>query len=171
MSKGGEFSSIAGFFLACACVLAQQKQAEYRFVGPANEAVCRNFPAPIFTIKPSMDRWNSGDLLTVRCSDGILSLTFAIDSAWRSPSGINQKLYYFRWGESKNPGHTGLEGQFTRNEKRCKEIADRFGTVVARILPPADKGATPMRWSAGCYADDQWGTSMEFTLSGYPDKP
>jgi hypothetical protein len=145
-----------------------QPVKEYVVIGFASKTMCHKLPAPSFTIGPSGDRWNTKDRLTVKCIPGLLSFTFTIDPS--VPSAYDQNIYTFRWGESKDPGHTGFEGQFTRHEKLCTELAEMFYWTVSKVVTSnAEPALEPMHWSATCDMDDAWGTSMEIELSPHAD--
>lgn len=160
---------LAGCVLMCSFAPAQnQPRKEYAFSGVASETSCRRLPAPSFTIGPSGDRAATRDRLTVKCVWGTLSLSFMIDTT--APSAFNQKIYTFRWGESKNSRKDAFKGQFTQNEKLCTALVDLFySTLPEELSSGSESGLEPMHWSATCNPDDQWGTSMEIEVSPHAE--
>jgi hypothetical protein len=160
---------LAGFTLVCVLAPAQRQPAkQYVVAGFADGAACHRLPVPQFTILPSGDRSDTGDRLAVKCIPGLLSLTFTIDT--KVPSALDQNVYTFRWGASKESGHTFPEGQFTYNEKLCAYLADLFYSTFPNVATSSSEAALePMHWSATCNPDDQWGTSMEIELSPHAE--
>jgi hypothetical protein len=153
----------------CALAPAQnQPDKEYVVSGFATEAMCHRLPLPSFTIFPSLGRSATKDRLTVKCIPGLLSLSFTIDTS--VPSAFDQNIYTFRWGDSKVPGHSLGEGQFTHHEKLCAELVDLFYSILRKeVTSGSVPSLEPMHWSATCNPDDQWRTSMEIELSPYAE--
>jgi len=157
------------FVLVAAFAPAQQQPTkEFIFSGASFEGTCQKLPQPSFTIGPSGNRGATKDRLTVKCVSSLLSFTFTIDAS--VPSAFDQNIYTFRWGESKTPGHAGLGGQFTRNEKLCKELADLFYSTLSTVPTSSSEPAlAAMHWSATCNGDDLWGMSMEIEASPHAE--
>ncbi len=162
---------LACFLFVCGFAPAQHlPDKEIVFSGLATETMCQKLPVASFTIGPSGDRWATKDRLTVNCNPGLLSLslTFTIDGS--VPSALDQNIYTFRWGESKEIRHTGFVGQFTNSPKLCSDLADLFYSIVSTApISSSDPALAQMHWSASCNGDDQWGTSMEIEISPHAE--
>jgi hypothetical protein len=165
--------------LATAAKAQKNPQRQLLFSAPVTEARCREFPLEHFDIAPSGDRWNSKDLLNVRCESiargqFALTLTFTvvIDGPF-PPRGVRGEVFRFRWGKSLNTASPALTGQFTRNPDLCSRLAGALNSEVLKWVPAASaRVRQPPELSSSCDPDDQWGTSMEVVLTAnFSDHP
>jgi hypothetical protein len=134
--------------------------------GTVDAATCLSFPAGDVYIHPSMDRWQSKDLLTVQCSPrrqvsfGVVRLTFDLDSNWPSSVASKIRTFSFRWGEEMN-------GLFTHDPGRCSRLA---AVLSSKTLKPTAADSAPFReppeLNSSCNPDDLSGMSMEVQLTG-----
>ncbi len=168
------------WILFAACALLQsfssaqdRPQRKYVFSGAVTEVECSKLPALSFNIKPPGDRGKTEDRLTVQCvprkqdHSAMLSLTFTLAEQPPSSADIYERRYSFRWGELKDSRAAGLDGQFTKDPKLCTSLADLFGSKVSKtITSTSEHLPRSPQWSAGCFGDARWGTSMEIVLIG-----
>jgi len=158
--------------LRCLAPAQNSPQREYVFSGNVSEADCREMPTLLFAIGPSMNRAETKDHLTVRYVRGKgaepaqLSLTFTIVGEVNLNHG-DTRSYSFRWGNAIPPRPSAMQGQFTKDPKLCTRLVDLFDTRVPKTISTSSENISKSpQWSAGCYGDDFWGTSMEVTITG-----
>jgi len=182
--------SLLTLFTLAVVLLATVARAQDRlhrqltFSSPVTEAQCRQFPSEHFEIGPSGDRWNSKDLLSVRCGSTahgplaenfpdiggrfVLTLTFTINTNGASaPRGVLGEVYSFRWGRSINsPSPSFFRGQFTHNLDLCSRLTHVLNSKVLKWMPDASARVhQPPTLSSSCNPDDLWVTSMEIRVT------
>jgi hypothetical protein len=144
----------------------------YVFSGAVMQADCEKLPALSFNIRPSMDRADTQDSLTVQCvpkkdHSATLNLIFTITQQAPSTPDRYERRYSFRWGQWKESrGGTSLE-QFNRKGEQCKALTDLFKAKVSTTISSTSEHLRQSpQWSVGCWDDAMWGTSMEMYLTG-----
>jgi hypothetical protein len=163
---------VAGLSIAGMACAQDVPRRVLTFSGTVSEAECADLPMSSFVIGPSGDRYKSGDRLEIRCVPwqaghfANLSLTFiVVGQVLPSPPG-GARVYTFRWSKAIDRPVDRMGGQFSMDPKRCERLASLFASKISTTASlTSPKGEKPPVWSAGCYPDDLWGTSMEFRLA------
>jgi hypothetical protein len=163
---------VAGLAIAGTTCAQNVPRRVLTFSGAVSEAECAELPLPSIVIGPSGDSVESSNRLEIRCVPSPaghfanLSLTFiVVGQVLPTPPG-GARSYTFRWSKAVDRPVDWMVGQFSRDPKRCEQLASLFASMVsATTSSTSEKDEKPPVWSVSCNPDDWWRTSMEFTLA------